>query len=142
MGEHEHSCECGHAHEHEQHAETGVAQTGVIDLYGFDTQRQQVVLVMNEARTWDATDDRLFQLQEKFNAYASFLLDGELAETHPDLADKPARIELRSQFMPDERALDLLNTIHDQLELQNICLEVVVAEGGSCGDACDCGHGH
>ena len=81
---------------------------------------------MEEPRPWDGSDERLYQLQEKFNAYASFLLDGEMATAHPELADKPARIELRCNHMPDQRALELLNLIHDQLALQEIKMEVIV----------------
>jgi hypothetical protein len=70
----------------------------------------------------------LLALQERFNAYASFLLDGEMAETHPELAGKPARIELRCTRMPDARALELLGLIHDHLAFQEIKLEVVIRE--------------
>jgi len=68
----------------------------------------------------------LLGLQERFNAYVSFLLDGEMAETHPDLAGKLARIEVRCAHMPDARALELLGMIHDQLAFQEIKMEVVV----------------
>jgi len=49
-------------------------------------------------------------------------------ETHPDLAGKPARIELRCAHIPDTRSLELLGMIHDQLAFQEIRMEVVVAE--------------
>jgi len=83
---------------------------------------------MNEPRPWDGADERLHQLQEKFNAYVSFLLDGEMVTAHPELAGKPARIELRCDQIPDERALELLGLIHDQLALQEIKMEVIVKE--------------
>ena len=70
----------------------------------------------------------MLTLQERFNAYVSFLLDGEMAEAHPELAGKPARIELRCAHMPDTRALELLGLIHDQLAFQEIELEVVVMD--------------
>ena len=85
---------------------------------------------MHEPRPWDDSDERLHELQEKFNAYVSFLLDGEMIAAHPELAGKPARIELRCDYMPDERALALLNLIHDQIALQEIKMEVIVAERG------------
>jgi uncharacterized protein DUF6572 len=69
-------------------------------------------------------------LQERFNAYISFLLDGEMASEHPELAGKPARIEMRCAQMPDTRTLELLGMIHDQLAFQEIKLEVVVRETG------------
>src|SRR5207253_1817527 len=64
--------------------------------------------------------------EQRFNAYVSVVLDGEMAEAHPGLAGKPARIELRCAHMPDTRALELLGLIHDQLAFQEVKLEVVV----------------
>jgi len=117
----------------------GIEQTGVIDFFAHDTKTDEVLLVMFESRPWDGSELQLFQLQEKFNAYVSFLLDGELAEAHPELADRNARIELRCNDMPKGRALDLLNSIHDQLAFQDIRVEVIVEDpGGSCGEGCAC----
>jgi len=56
------------------------------------------------------------------------LLDGEMTATHPELAGKPARIELRCAHIPDARALELLGLIHDQLTFQEIKMEVVVRD--------------
>ena len=98
----------------------------MIDLFAHDTTTDEVLLVMNEPRAWDGSDERLHELQERFNAYVSFLLDGELAESNPELAEKHARIELRCDHMPDARALELLGMTHDQLAFQEIRMEVVV----------------
>lgn len=114
-------------------------RTGVIDLLAHDTKADEVLLVMNEPRPWDGSDGRLHELQERFNAYASFLLDGEFAESHPELAHKKARIEVRCAHMPEGRAIELLGMIHDQLAFQDIKMEVVVAERGSCAPDCGCG---
>jgi len=118
--------------------QSGVATTGVIDMMAFDKVADEVLLVMREPREWNGGDEQLLQLQEKFNAYASFLLDGELVESHPELAGKKARIELECDFMPDERAIELLNRINDQLAFQDVKMEVIVAESGSCGSGCSC----
>jgi len=122
-------------------SQSGVAQAGVIDLFAFDQKKNEVLLVMKEPRPWDGSEIRLHELQEKFNAYVSFLLDGEMIDAHPELAGKPARIELRCAEMPDEKAIALLGAIHDQLALQEIRMEVVVANAGDCGSGCTC-HGH
>jgi hypothetical protein len=103
-------------------------RAAVIDVIALNSNTAEVVLVMNEPEPWDDSDERLFALQERFNAYVSFLLDGEMAETHPELVSRPARIELRCAHMPDTRALELLGMIHDQLAFQEIRMEVVVAE--------------
>jgi hypothetical protein len=100
----------------------------VIDVIGHDPKTDEAVLIMNELRPWDGSDARLHQLQERFNTYASFLLDGEFGECHPQLAAKPVRIDVRCTHMPDPRALDLLGAIHDQLALQEIKMEVIVRE--------------
>ena len=104
------------------------SQIGLIDVIGQDPKSGDVVLVMNQPNEWTGSDDQLLELQERFNAYASFLLDGEIASDHPDLAGKPARIELRCAHVPDTRALELLGLIHDQLAFQDIKLEVVVRD--------------
>jgi hypothetical protein len=136
--EHEHEHEHDHDHDHEHDAATaGVANAAIIDLFALDPKTDEVVLAMHESRAWDDSDQRLHQLQEKFNAYVSFLLDGEMLAAHPELAGKSARIELRCDYMPDDRALALLNLIHDQIALQEIKMEVIVAERG-CGDSCSC----
>ncbi|MDQ2659577.1 MAG: hypothetical protein M3Y03_04080 [Verrucomicrobiota bacterium] len=121
-------------------APTGIENPAMIDLFAFDAPSDRVLLVMKESRAWDDSDLRLHELQEKFNAYVSFLLDGEMASEHPEFAGKRAKIELHCLGVPGERALELLGLIHDQLELQEIELEVVVAEASGCGDACTC-HG-
>ena len=106
---------------------------GVIDLIAHDMKTGEVVLVMNEPDPWDGSDERLLALQERFNAYVSFLLDGEMASEHPELASKPARIEVRCAQMPDARALELLSMIHDQLAFQEIKMEVVIRESAATG---------
>jgi hypothetical protein len=116
------------------------SRIGVIDLIGLDTKSNEAVLVMNEPDPWDGSDDRLHELQERFNAYASFLLDGECAETHPELAGKKGRIEVRCAHVPDPKAIGLLGMIHDQLAFQEIRMEVIVSEGPGCGEGCSCGH--
>jgi hypothetical protein len=106
----------------------GKDRTGVIDVIAHDAKTGEVVLVMNEPDKWDGSDARLLALQERFNAYVSFLLDGEMANEHPELAGKAARIELRCGQMPDPHALELLGMIHDQLAFQEIQMEVIVKD--------------
>jgi len=103
-------------------------RTDVIDVIAHDPKTGEAVLVMHQPNEWNGSDEQLFSLQERFNAYISFLLDGEMGESHPELAGKTTRIELRCAHMPDTRALELLGSIHDQLAFQEIRLEVVVLE--------------
>ena len=104
------------------------SRVGVIDMIAHDPEADEAVLVMNEPGPWDGSEQRLIELQERFNAYVSFLLDGEFAEWDPKLAQKRARIEVRCAHVPDARAIDLLGNIHDQLAHQEIKVEVVVKD--------------
>src|ERR1041384_7563041 len=90
-------------------------RAAMIDVIGHDPKTDETVLIMNEGTQWDGSSEQLHHLQERFNAYASFLLDGELAESHPALAEKKMRIEVRCAHIPDDRTIDLLGMIHDQL---------------------------
>ena len=103
-------------------------RTSVIDIIAHDSKTGETVLVMNEPNEWDGSDEQLLSLQERFNAYVSFVLDGEMAEAHPEIAGKPTRIELRCAHMPNAPALELLGHIHDHLAFQEIRLEVVVKD--------------
>ena len=112
----------------------------MIDFVAYEAERDAVWLAIFEERPWDDSELQLFQFQEKFNAYVSFLLDGEMAEAHPDLVGKRTRIEVRCATMPEGRALDLLTMVHDQLALQEITVEVIAGSEGGCGSGCTC-HG-
>ena len=101
-------------------------RTAVIDVIAHDPKTGEAVLIMHEPNEWNASDEQLLSLQERFNTYVSFLLDGEMESGHPELAGKPARIEVRCAHMPDARAIELLGLIHDQLAFQDIKMEVVV----------------
>jgi hypothetical protein len=103
---------------------SGLEYPGVLDLLVHDTRRGVVILAMFERRTWDGGDHQLWQLQEKLNAYASFLLDGEYAETYPQFASLPVVIQLRTLHEPPPAALELLSRAGEQLAFQEIGLEV------------------
>src|SRR5947208_12250697 len=64
-------------------------RTGMIDMIAHDTKTGEAVLVMNEPNEWDGSDEQLLGLQERFNAYVSFLLDGEMTQAHPRLLAEP-----------------------------------------------------
>jgi hypothetical protein len=84
----------------------------------------RVLLVMFERRPWTGGELQLWQLQEKLNAYASFALDGEMQESHPQLAGHPVCIQLRSRHEPSDKALGLIEQARQQLRLMEIELEV------------------
>jgi hypothetical protein len=119
----------------------GLEHPGVLDAFAHDTRANKVVLAMYEGRPWSGEDWQLFQLQEKLNAYVSFVLDGELAEGFPDLVGKPVEIQLRSLHEPDARTLELIERVRQQLTLQQIAFAVIRIDEdeGTCGmTGCGC----
>jgi hypothetical protein len=119
----------------------GLEHPGVLDALAHDTGADKVVLAMYEARPWTGEQFQLFQLQEKLNAYVSFILDGELQESFPDLAAKSVEIQLRTVHDPDARALEFITRVREQLALQQIAFEIVRLQEteGDCGlTGCDC----
>jgi hypothetical protein len=50
----------------------------------------------------------VFLLQEKLNAYASFVLDGKMRELYPWAVARNARIVVRSRGQPPAQALELI----------------------------------
>ena len=108
-------------HDHD-HVRTGVANPAVIDLFGLDEKTGEVVLAMREPRPWDGSDERLHELQEKFNAYVSFLLDGEMNAAHPELAGKRARIELREVKRRLRRGLFVLDRARGVVSVRSLGL--------------------
>jgi uncharacterized protein DUF6572 len=119
----------------------GLEHPGVLDALAHDTRADKVVLAMYEGRPWTGEELQLFQLQEKLNAYVSFILDGELQESFPDLASKSVEIQLRTLHDPDAKALEFISRVREQLALQQITFEIVRLDEveGDCGSAgCDC----
>jgi hypothetical protein len=124
----------------------GVEHAGVIDALVHDPETDVVTLLMVEPRPWDGSELRLFQLQEKINAYLSFALDGEMHEAYPQLEGKPLRLLLDCMTAPDSTSLGFLGMVRDQIAFQGIALEVRAAApasgdaaaGGGCGHGCGC----
>jgi hypothetical protein len=86
----------------------GLENAGILDAIAHDPCSDKVLLAMYEARTWLNGQEQLFQLQEKLNAYVSFVLDGEMQEAYPALAGKSVEIQLRTVYEPSERALEFI----------------------------------
>lgn len=103
----------------------GLEYPGVLDAFVYDQKADQVVLAMFERRPWTEENWQTFQLQEKLNAYASFLLDGEYEADFPQLVGKPIVIQLRTVNRPSDRALEFVDRASKQLALQDIRFEVV-----------------
>lgn len=120
-----------------------LAQAGVLDAFAHDTRTDKLVLAMYEERPWLGDDLHLLQLQEKVNAYLSFILDGEMLEAFPQFAGKAVEIQLRTVHEPEEKASSLIRRMREQLSFQKIGFEVIQIDAAeaSAPSSCGCGEG-
>ena len=72
----------------------GVENPMIMDLITVDKETDKVVLVMIERRAWGADPKQLKQIEEKINRYMAYVLDGFLAEQHPQYLGKQVTIRL------------------------------------------------
>src|SRR4028118_1097051 len=99
---------------------SGIENTSVIDVIAHDSKTDEVALVMTEQRVWDGSEERLFQLQEKINAYLSFALDGEMLEEYPAFTGKALRLQLDCTTLPDPKTAAFLHIVQEQIGFQQI----------------------
>ena len=120
-----------------------------LDALAFDGETGEAVLIMVEPRPWDGSEERLFQLQEKVNAYLSFALDGEMTDAFPHLAGKPVRLQLDCAVAPDPSVEQFVAAVREHIALQDMTFAVrLVGEPapageepdpiGGCGTGCGC----
>ena len=83
---------------------------------------------MNEPNEWDGSDEQLLSLQERFNAYVSFLLDGERRKRIRNLPVNQRESNCVARTCPTRERSNCSAHIHDQLAFQEIKLEVVIDE--------------
>jgi hypothetical protein len=57
----------------------------------------------------------VWMLQEKLNAYASFILDGKMRELYPYANPQDVRIVVRSRGQPPQDALRLIGLVREAL---------------------------
>jgi hypothetical protein len=121
-----------------------MAELPVIEVIAHDPKTDQVVLMMSQTAPWEGASKQLFELQEKFNAYVSFALDGALHDEFPQFQGKKIRLELTCTMFPDEKTLDFLEKMRGDLARQRIefflnVRETVKVEEKGCGSGnCGC----
>lgn len=121
----------------------GLENPAILDAIAHDLQNDEVVMAMYELRPWLDLDLQLFQLQEKLNAYVSFALDGEMAESYPSYVNKKIRIHLRTAEDPPDKVMEFASLVRNQLELQGITFEVILITDSDCDNPGGCGcHGN
>ncbi len=108
----------------------GVQNPRVVDLLTLDAERDEVVLLMLEERPWGSADDQLRQLEDKFNAYLSYVLGGHMARQYPDYAGKAVCFQLDCASPPRDAERGFLTAAQNFAAGENIrfVVSVIAAE--------------
>ncbi len=106
----------------------GVHNPKVVDLISLDRERGEVVLLMLEQRVWGAAPEQLRQLEEKFNRYLSYVLDGFLVEQFPQYKDLPVCLRLDCAMAPGDEERRMLASMKSFAATHDIRFEVGVIQ--------------
>lgn len=113
--------------EEQQREPRGVFNPRVVDLIHYDRERDEVVLLMLEERPWGSDPEQLRQLEAKFNAYLSYLLDGHMLRQYPDYAGKAVCFQLDCATQPAGEVERMIRAMQNFAAAESIRLVVRVA---------------
>ena len=92
-----------------------LATIDTIDLIEKDRGERELRLVLEIERGEWLLPRAVFLLQEKLNAYASFILDGKMKELYPWSDARAVRIVVRSRGQAPADALRLVELVREAL---------------------------
>ena len=107
--------------------EPGVENPMLLDLIAVDPATDKVVLTMIERRAWGAADRQFQQIEEKINRYLGYVLDGFLAEQHPEYEGKRVEIRLQCAEQPHGEAVRFVAAATQAVQAEGIDFVVAVA---------------
>ena len=101
-----------------------LATTAEIDEIRKDAGRREFRLYIDVDRGEWLLPRAVWLLQEKLNAYASFILDGKMRELYPYAQPQDVQIVIRSRGQPPQDALRLVGLVRQALEKDGPKLEL------------------
>ena len=107
--------------------EPGVENPMLLDLIAVDPATDRVVLTMIERRAWGAEPRQFQQIEEKINRYLGYVLDGFLAEQHPEYEGKRVEIRLQCAEQPHGEAVRFVAAATQAVQAEGIEFVVAVA---------------
>jgi hypothetical protein len=92
-----------------------LATTAEIDEIRKDKGEREFRLYLDVERGEWLLPRAVWLLQEKLNAYASFILDGKMRELYPYARPQDVQIVIRSRGQPPQDALQLVGLVRQAL---------------------------
>ncbi len=110
-----------------------IDNVNVIDGIATDSTRNALVLLITDHLTWkNESNDTLSEyehltlLQEKINAYVSYLESNQYKEQYPEMTFDLAVIEIHFKYDISENCEKFLQSVQDQLGQYGIKIEAFV----------------
>ena len=100
-----------------------LATSAEIDEIRKDAGQRELRLYLDVDRGEWLLPRAVWLLQEKLNAYASFVLDGKMREMYPYARPQDVRIVIRSRGQPPRDALTLVRLVREALWKEGPALE-------------------
>ena len=109
--------------------EPGVENPKLMDLITVDPQSDKVVLAMIERRPWGGHPRQFAQIEEKLNRYMGYVLDGFLAEQHPEHKGRRVQLRIDCAEAPHGDAVLFVRAAQDACAKHGLELAVKVVSG-------------
>lgn len=109
-----------------------VAEAGVIDMWGIpDWDMSKIELVISDHLGWEPEEEmeHLLMLQEKINAYISFIESGEINTAIPSAAGKTPIIRVVGKYALSKQAEAFIDRVTEVLSDADIEFEFVLRQG-------------
>ena len=91
-----------------------IEQLDVIDFASINPEGK-VVLTISDHLDWVSKNNHSWILQEKVNAYISFIESGQLLESYPDSKNRKVIVSVKGMFDASSEAIELFSIISDVL---------------------------
>ena len=105
-----------------------IDNTNVIDGAGIDKERKEICLLLTDHLAWKGNDslreyDHLMLLQEKINAYISYLETEQYKEQYPKEEINRAVIKIHFKYDITDNCEKFLNAVQNQIGQYGIKIE-------------------
>jgi hypothetical protein len=109
-----------------------IDQLDKIDFLAIERDKERVVLIISDHLDWEQDEgEHLLLLQEKINAYLSFIEGGQMLEEKPDAKGFPVVIQVYAKYPPSEQATALYRLAGKVIADAGYSLELEVPSEGT-----------
>ena len=103
-----------------------VVDVDKIDGIAINNDEEKLMLLITDHLDWTNEYEHLIQVQDKINAYISFLESEQYKEVYPEQQISIYCIEIHFKYRLTANCLKLMDTINKQLSVNNIIIEAIV----------------